>query len=86
MSSSKNKTKDGDSSIESTMKSIEKLLEKLENNETSLNDSLQAFEQGISLIRSAQTMLSDAEQKIQVLVEQEGEPADIGLDPAKESR
>jgi exodeoxyribonuclease VII small subunit len=86
MSSSKNKTKDGDSSIESTMKSIEKLLEKLENSETSLNDSLQAFEQGISLIRSAQTMLSDAEQKIQVLVEQEGEPADIGLDPANESR
>ncbi len=86
MSSSKNKTKEGDSSIESTMKSIEKLLEKLENNETSLNDSLQAFEQGISLIRSAQTMLSDAEQKIQVLVEREGEPADIGLDPAKESR
>ncbi|MEZ5503913.1 MAG: exodeoxyribonuclease VII small subunit [Halioglobus sp.] len=67
MADSKRKTKSEIPSIESTMKSIEKLLETLENSETPLDQSLLAFEEGIHLIRSAQKTLSEAEQKVRLL-------------------
>ena len=60
--------------LESTMKSIETLLEKLENSDTPLDQSLQAFEEGIHLIRQAQKTLSGAEQKVQMLIEKDGAP------------
>jgi len=55
--------------FESTMKSIGKLLNKLENPETPLGESLDVFEEGIGLIRDAQKSLAHAEQKIKVLLE-----------------
>ena len=74
MSTRKMKTQEEDLAIESTMKSIEKLLEKLENSDTPLDQSLLAFEEGIQLIRKAQKKLSEAEQKVQLLLEQDGNP------------
>ena len=85
MSSSKNKTKDGDSSIESTMKSIEKLLETLENDETPLEESLKDFEEGITLTRRAQKVLSEAEQKVQLLLDENGLPSATGFNVDEEN-
>ncbi|MCB1706415.1 MAG: exodeoxyribonuclease VII small subunit [Halioglobus sp.] len=68
------------------MKSIETLLEKLDNSDTPLDQSLLAFEEGIQLIRMAQKQLSEAEQKVQLLVEQDGAPTstDMNLDESAE--
>jgi exodeoxyribonuclease VII small subunit len=80
MAAQKNKPAADTIAIESTMKSIETLLEKLENNDTSLDQSLAAFEEGINLVRSAQTTLAQAEQKVQLLLEKDGNPAPAAFD------
>tara|TARA_R110002072_G_scaffold288013_1_gene454001 strand:- start:274 stop:534 length:261 start_codon:yes stop_codon:yes gene_type:complete len=82
MSTQKKKVAHDHPSIESTMKSIETLLEKLDNSDTPLDQSLLAFEEGIQLIRMAQKQLSEAEQKVQLLMEEDGAPTstDMNLD------
>jgi exodeoxyribonuclease VII small subunit len=54
--------------------------ERLENGELSLEDSLTAFEQGIGLTRDCQSALAQAEQKVQVLLERDGELAEEPFD------
>ena len=49
----------------------------MENGELSLEDSLKAFERGIKLTRECQTALKDAEQKVQVLINEEGDTEDM---------
>ena len=56
------------------------LVERLENGELSLEDSLTAFEQGIGLTRDCQSALAQAEQKVQVLLERDGELAEEPFD------
>ena len=46
----------------------------MEQGDISLEDSMAAFEQGISLTRQAQKALAEAEQRVQVLMQQNGEP------------
>ncbi len=55
-------------------------LQTLENGELSLEDSLTAFEQGIGLTRDCQAALAQAEQKVQVLLERDGELAEEPFD------
>lgn len=45
----------------------------MESGELSLEDSLTAFEQGIGLTRECQAALAQAEQKVQILLERDGE-------------
>ena len=56
-----------------TLSSLESTIEKLENNETNLEDALKSFEEGIVLTRHAQTKLRDAEQKVQLLMADESD-------------
>lgn len=58
--------------FEQSLGDLQKLVERLESGELSLEDSLGAFEQGVSLTRDCQQALSQAEQKVQLLVEQHG--------------
>ncbi|MEH6501255.1 MAG: exodeoxyribonuclease VII small subunit [Pseudoalteromonas distincta] len=58
--------------FEQSLGDLQKLVEQLESGELSLEDSLTAFEQGVSLTRDCQQALSQAEQKVQLLVEQHG--------------
>lgn len=74
MSTQKKKSQEDGLALESTMKSVETLLEKLENSDTPLEQSLLAFEEGIQLIRKAQKTLSEAEQRVQLLLEKDGNP------------
>ena len=54
---------------------LESIIEQLENDEATLEDSLKAFEKGIALTQAAQKLLAEAEQKVQMLTESaEGEP------------
>ena len=52
--------------FESTFKELSTIIEKMEKGGPSLDDALKQFEKGISLIRNCQTLLKDAEQKIQL--------------------
>lgn len=59
--------------FEQSLADLQALVERLENGELSLEDSLTAFEQGIGLTRDCQSDLTQAEQKVQVLLERDGE-------------
>ncbi len=58
--------------FEAALQELEGLVERLEQGEGSLEDSLKDFERGIALTRTCQQSLQDAEQKIQRLVEKQG--------------
>jgi len=59
--------------FEQSLSQLESLVEKLENSEFTLEQSLQAFEQGVKLTRQCQQALSQAEQKVQLLIEENGQ-------------
>ena len=59
--------------FESTLNEIEKIIESLEEGNLSLEDSIEAYEKGISLTKACRKMLSDAELKIKKLSSKEGE-------------
>ncbi len=59
--------------FEHSLADLQALVERLENGELSLEDSLSAFEQGIRLTRECQGALTQAEQKVQMLLESDGE-------------
>lgn len=55
--------------LEEAFKEISTIIEKMEQGELSLEQSLQHFERGIHLIQHSQKILTDAEQKVQILVQ-----------------
>ncbi|MCL6415053.1 exodeoxyribonuclease VII small subunit [Aestuariirhabdus sp. Z084] len=57
--------------FEQSLAELEALVEKMESGELSLEQSLQAFEQGVSLTRDCQQALTSAQQKVELLVEKE---------------
>jgi exodeoxyribonuclease VII small subunit len=59
--------------FESSMEELEKLVEQMEQGDISLEESLKAFEHGIKLTRTCQQALQDAEQKVQILLEKNGQ-------------
>jgi len=60
------------SNFEKDLQELESLVEKMEGGELSLEESLVHFERGIALTRSCQKALSEAEQKIQILLSEDG--------------
>ena len=55
--------------LETSLAEISTLIEKMEHSELSLEQSLAQFERGIILIKHAQKILQDAEQKVQILIQ-----------------
>jgi exodeoxyribonuclease VII small subunit len=64
--------------FERSMREIEALVDKMEAGDLSLEESLKQFERGVQLTRACQKALSEAEQKVQILLGKEGKPR---LDP-----
>ncbi|MFT7490439.1 MAG: exodeoxyribonuclease VII small subunit [Pseudohongiellaceae bacterium] len=58
--------------FEASLATLDGLVNKLEGGELSLEESLSAFEQGINLTRQCQQHLTDAEQKVSMLIGNEG--------------
>ncbi len=56
-------------SFEQALAELESLVETMEQGELSLEDSLKSFERGVLLTRTCQQALKEAEQKIQILSE-----------------
>lgn len=61
--------------FEASLKELEELVEKMEQGEQSLEQSLKDFERGVALTRACQQALREAEQKVQILANksEEGE-------------
>jgi len=59
--------------FEQSLGDLQALVERLESGDLSLEESLSAFEQGVALTRDCQQALQSAEQKVQMLMEQQGE-------------
>jgi len=55
--------------FESSLETLESIVNQLENGDLSLDQSLSAFEKGIQLTRDCQKTLADAEQKIKILTD-----------------
>jgi exodeoxyribonuclease VII small subunit len=55
--------------LESSLKEINTLIEKMEHSDLTLEQSLGHFEQGISLIKNCQKILREAEQRVHILIQ-----------------
>jgi exodeoxyribonuclease VII small subunit len=68
--------------FEQALGDLEALVAAMESGDMSLEESLLAFEQGIRLTRECQEALSQAEQKVQLLLSETGETAAFDADAA----
>ena len=66
--------------FEQSLNDLQVLVERLESGDLSLEESLTTFEQGSALTRECQSALQNAEQRIQVLLEQNGTLTEKPLD------
>ena len=58
--------------FEKALEELESLVESMEAGDLSLEDSLKYFERGVALTRSCQKALAEAEQKVQILLNEQG--------------
>jgi len=68
--------------FEDALAELESIVKTLESGEQSLEESLEQFERGVTLSRFCQQSLSDAEQKVKVLLEENGKEELADLDPS----
>ena len=68
--------------FETALNDLESLVTEMEKGDLSLEESLKAFESGVKLTRECQTRLTQAEQRVQMLVEEQGELHLTPLDPS----
>lgn len=61
--------KDKEFDFEKALLELEELVEQMEQGNVSLESSLQMFERGVTLTRQCQQALSAAEQKVQILLD-----------------
>ena len=71
-------------SFEEALSELEELVDRLEQGDITLEDSLKSFERGIALTRNCQQALTQAEQKVSILSEKtetaEPQPFEIDAD------
>lgn len=66
--------------FEQSLKELETLVEKMEQGDLSLEESLQHFERGVQLTRACQQALKDAEQKVETLLKKDGQEEVVPFD------
>lgn len=72
--------------LENSLETLEGLVERMESGDLSLEDSLKAFEEGVRLTRECQQALKQAEQKVQILMEQSEEAEPVPFPAADDGR
>jgi exodeoxyribonuclease VII small subunit len=58
--------------FEKSLDTLNKLVDKMEQGNLPLEESLKHFEEGVGLIRQCQEALNNAEQKVKILTEKQG--------------
>lgn len=69
--------------FETAMRDLEALVDRLEQGDLPLEESLAAFERGVLLTRSCQAALKEAEKKVEILLKKAGSPAVEDFDPGE---
>ena len=59
--------------FEASLEKLEKLVEKMEGGNLSLEESIKVFEEGVKLTKECQQALTRAEQKVKMLMDDNGE-------------
>jgi len=59
--------------FEEALEELERLVSSMEEGELSLEESMKTFEKGVKLTRECQAALKKAEQKVQILLNENGE-------------
>jgi exodeoxyribonuclease VII small subunit len=67
--------------FEAAMRDLEDIVERLEHGDLPLEESLAAFERAVTLTRSCQTALKEAEQRVEILLKKAGGPQVDDFDP-----
>ena len=62
-----------DKNFEQSMKELEDIATKLSDGDISLDESIKLFENGMKLSKNCQKILEDAEKKINILINKDGE-------------
>lgn len=65
-------TKKSTPDFEAALKELEKIVEKMEAGDQSLEEALKSFQRGVELARSCQQGLKEAEQRVEKLIQQNG--------------
>lgn len=60
--------------FEKTLTDLESIVDRLEQGDLPLDESLKAFERGVELTRQCQVALKQAEQKVEILLRKTGQP------------
>ncbi|MCY3566943.1 MAG: exodeoxyribonuclease VII small subunit [Gammaproteobacteria bacterium] len=74
--------KKNDFNFEEKLRELEQLVTRMEDGNLGLEESLEAFENGVKLVKECQQALEAAEQKVKALTSAEGDTEDLELDPA----
>jgi exodeoxyribonuclease VII small subunit len=67
------KKKTDNLSFEQSLQELESIVTQMEQGDLELDLALQQFERGIMLARNSQSKLSEAEQKVKILMQQQGQ-------------
>ena len=70
--------------FEAALEELEGLVERMEEGDLSLEESLKTYERGIELSRACQKSLDAAEQRIQILTEKDGATETRNFQPDEE--
>ena len=70
--------------FEATIEELDSLVDQLENGDLALDDALRKFERGIALARAGHTKLSDAEQRVSILLSEDDEAPLSDFNPESE--
>lgn len=70
--------------FEATIEELDSLVDQLENGDLALDDALRKFERGIALARAGQIKLSDAEQRVSILLSEDDEAPLSDFNPESE--
>jgi exodeoxyribonuclease VII small subunit len=68
--------------FEQMITELEVIVKQLEQGDLSLDDALQQFERGVALARASQLQLQSAEQKVQILLQQNSTEQLVAFTPA----
>jgi exodeoxyribonuclease VII small subunit len=73
----------GEPSFEDALRRLSEIVEKLEDGELPLEDSLKLFEEGVRLARTSQSRLDAAERRVEELlgIDQDGNPVVREVEP-----
>lgn len=80
-----NKTENKSLSFEETLAQLEDIVETMEKGELPLEDALSAFEKGINLTQAGHEKLKNAEQKVQILMDNNGKQALVDFENESEA-